>query len=174
MTDDIEIDPRLEKIVWRSLGVKSVRQIAEETGLNPEQIFAVKREMLDAVDVLTVQEKRTKILVAMEQLAQDALDRADGASDEFAAGMLNAARGAMKDMLTEFNRASKQDQAAVVQLNTLRRKEIVNYYVRVVDSGVTEISEKYGISEDELFEVFNRKLEEQAKRQDSLSSLEGL
>jgi DNA polymerase III alpha subunit (gram-positive type) len=160
---DMEIDPRLEKIVWRSLGMKSVRQISEETGLAPEQIFAIKREMLDSVDVLTVQEKRTKILVAMEQLAQDALDRADGASDEFAAGMLNAARGAMKDMLTEFNRASKQDQGAIEQLNQLRIREILRLVDGTVARTFAEISETYGIEEDELLSVFQRHLKPAAE-----------
>lgn len=168
MTDDIEIDSRIEKIVWRSLGVKSVRQIADETGLTPEQIFKVKREMLDAVDVLTVQEKRTKILVAMEQLAQDALDRADGASDEFAAGMLNAARGAMKDMLTEFNRASKQDQAAVESLNMLRVRELVALVQEVVDISVTEVVEKYDLPRQDVFDIFNANLAKAAKKRDEI------
>lgn len=169
MTDNLEIDPRLEKIVWRSLGVKSVRQISEETGLNPEQIFAVKREMLDSVDVLTVQEKRTKILVAMEQLAQDALDRADGASDEFAAGMLNAARGAMKDMLTEFNRASKQDQGAIETLNALRVRELVSLIQEVVDISVVEIVDRYDLDKQEVFDVFNGNLAKAAKKRDEIA-----
>lgn len=165
--DDIEIDPRLEKIVWRSLGVKSVRQIAEETGLNPEQIFAVKREMLDAVDVLTVQEKRTKILVAMEQLAQDALDRADGASDEFAAGMLNAARGAMKDMLTEFNRASKQDPGAIEQLNQLRVRELLRLIDSTVARALTDIADRYELDETELLAIFQSHLKPAASELES-------
>lgn len=167
-TDDIEIDPRIERIVWRSLGVKSVRQIAEETGLNPEQIFAVKREMLDAVDVLSVQEKRTKILVAMEQLAQDALDRADGASDEFAAGMLNAARGAMKDMLTEFNRASKQDQGAIERLNQLRLREILRLVDTTVQRTLSEIASTHNLNEFDLQAIFQKHLVPAAEGMDSV------
>lgn len=169
-TDDIEIDPRLEKIVWRSLGVKSVRQIAEETGLSPEQIFAVKREMLDAVDVLTVQEKRTKILVAMEQLAQDALDRARDSSDEFSAGHFNAARGAMKDMLTEFNRTSKQDQGAIEQLNQLRLREILRLVDTTVQKTLAEISSRYDLEESDLLAIFQRHLKPTAAELDSNES----
>lgn len=155
---DTEIDPRLTRIVWKNLGLKSVRQISEETGLAPEQIFAIKREMLDSVDVLTVQEKRTKILVAMEQLAQDALDRADGASDEFAAGMLNAARGAMKDMLTEFNRASKADQSAIEQLNQLRVNELIRLIDITVAKTLSEIATTYSLEEDALHDIFQTHL----------------
>lgn len=158
MTDEIEIDPRLEKIVWRSLGVKSVRQIAEETGLNPEQIFAVKREMLDAVDVLTIQERRAKILVALEQLAQDALDRAKDSSDEFSAGHFNAARGAMKDMLTEFNRVSKQDQGAIEQLNQLRLREILRLVDTTVQKTLSEIASIHDLNQFELQAIFQKHL----------------
>lgn len=169
-TDDIEIDPRIERIVWKGLGLKTVRQIAEETGLQPEQIFAVKREMLDAVDVLSVQEKRTKILVAMEQLAQDALDRADGASDEFAAGMLNAARGAMKDMLTEFNRASKQDQGAIEQLNQLRVRELLRLVDSTVARTLEEIASRYELDEADLQAIFQSHLKPAASELESNES----
>lgn len=167
---DIEIDPRLEKIVWRSLGVKSVRQIAEETGLNPEQIFAVKREMLDAVDVLSIQEKRTKILVALEQLAQDALDRAKDSSDEFSAGHYNAARGAMKDMLTEFNRVSKQDQGAIEQLNQLRVRELLRLVDSTVARTLEEISSRYDLEESDLQEIFQSHLKPAASELESNES----
>lgn len=165
-----EIDPRLEKIVWRSLGVKSVRQIAEETGLNPEQIFAVKREMLDAVDVLSIQEKRTKILVALEQLAQDALDRAKDSSDEFSAGHYNAARGAMKDMLTEFNRVSKQDQGAIEQLNQLRVRELLRLVDSTVARTLEEIASRYDLDEADLQAIFQSHLKPAASELESNES----
>lgn len=162
MSTDIEITPRIEQIIWKGMGVRSARQIAEETGLKPEQVLAIKRDLLSAVDELTIIEKRTKILITLEQLAQDAIERAEKADDEFAAGMLNAARGALKDSLAELGRLSKQDTERVQQLNTLRRKEIVRLYTSVVDAGVTEIAERYGIPEDELFAVFNRHLQSEA------------
>lgn len=167
---DIEINPRLEKIVWRSLGVKSVRQIADETGLNPEQIFAVKREMLDAVDVLSIQEKRTKILVALEQLAQDALERAKDSSDEFSAGHYNAARGAMKDMLTEFNRVSKQDQGAIEQLNQLRVRELLRLVDSTVARTLEEIASRYDLEEADLQAIFQSHLKPAASELESNES----
>lgn len=165
-----EIDPRLEKIVWRSLGVKSVRQIAEETGLNPEQIFAVKREMLDAVDVLSVQEKRTKILMALETVAQEALDRARDSSEEFSAGHYNAARGAMKDMLTEFNRVSKQDQGAIEQLNQLRVRELLRLVDSTVARTLEEIASRYDLEEADLQAIFQSHLKPAASELESNES----
>ena len=123
--DEIEIDPRIESIVWRGLGIKSVRQIAEETGLNPDQIFAIKRELMEAVDVLTISERRQKLLVMMESMAHDALERAKGASDEFAAGLMNAARGAMKDSIAELARMAKADDGKIEALNAMRVRELM-------------------------------------------------
>lgn len=160
---DVEIDPRIERIVWRALGVKSVRQIAEETGLTPEQIFVIKREMLDAVDVLTVQEKRTKILVAMEQLAQDALERAENASDEFSAGHFNAARGAMKDMLTEFNRTQKGEQEAIDRLNDMRVRELLRLIDLTVARTLADIASTYDLDEDTLHGIFQSYLKPAAE-----------
>ena len=162
-TDDIEIDPRIERIVWKGLGLKSVRQMAEETGLEPEQVYAIKRELLSAVDVLTVQEKRQKILIDMEKLAQDSLDRAEGSSDEFFAGMMNAARGAMKDMLTALNQTAKGEQEAIDRLNGLRVKELLSLIDRTVAYTLAEIATTYDVSEDELQDIFQKHLKPAAQ-----------
>lgn len=163
MTDDIEIDPRIERIIWKGLGVRTVRQMAEETGLSPEQIFAIKREMLEAVDVLTVQEKRQKILVDMEKLAQDALDRAEDSSDEFFAGMMNAARGAMKDMLTALNQTAKGEQEAIERLNDLRVRELLGLIDRTVAYTLSEIASTYDLREDDLQDIFQKHLKPAAQ-----------
>lgn len=161
MTD--EIDPRIERIIWKGLGVKSVRQMAEETGLEPEQVYALKRELLSAVDVLTVQEKRQKILIDMEKLAQDALERAEDSSDEFFAGMMNAARGAMKDMLTALNQTAKGEQEAIDRLNELRVRELLGLIDRTVAYTLSEIASTYSLNEDELQDIFQKHLKPAAQ-----------
>lgn len=163
MTDDIEIDPRIERIIWKGLGVKSVRQMADDTGLEPEQVYAIKRELLSAVDVLTVQEKRQKILIDMEKLAQDALERAEDSSDEFFAGMMNAARGAMKDMLTALNQTAKGEQEAIERLNDLRVRELLGLIDRTVAYTLSEIATTYDVSEDELQDIFQKHLKPAAQ-----------
>jgi len=165
MTD--EIDPRIERIIWKGLGNKSVREMAEDTGLSPEQIGAIKRDLLSAVDVLTVQEKRQKILIDMERLAQDTLERAEGSSDEFFAGMMNAARGAMKDMLTALNQTAKGEQEAIDRLNDLRVKELIGLIDRTVAYTLTEIAKTYEIDEGELQDIFQKHLKPAAQELES-------
>lgn len=163
MTDEIVVDPRVEKIIWRGLGTRSVRQMAEDTGLSPEQIFAIKRDLLSAVDVLSVSERKAKLLVMLEEMAHEALDRAANSSDEFSAGHFNAARGAMKDALTELNRQNKGEQEAITALNNLRINELVRLIELSVSKTFAVLSDRHGLSEDEMFEVFHSYLKPAAE-----------
>lgn len=163
MTDEIVVDPRVEKVIWRGLGTRSVRQMAEDTGLTPEQIFAIKRDLLSAVDVLSVSERKAKLLVMLEEMAHEALDRAANSSDEFSAGHFNAARGAMKDALTELNRQNKGEQEAITALNNLRINELVRLIELSVSKTFAVLSDRHGLSEDEMFEVFHSYLKPAAE-----------
>lgn len=161
-----DIDERLEKAIWKSLGKKSARRIAEETGLSPERVLRAKREMLEAVDELTIQEKRQKLLVDLQEVADKARDLADVAIQEFQAGLLNSAIQAIKAMQGEMARLDKADTSKIEALNDLRVKELMSLMAAVVDEGVREISDNYGLDQDELFEVFNRKLVDEAHKRD--------
>lgn len=157
MTDlvEYEIDPRLISQVWQGLGLKPLKQIADETGLSRDQIIRLREEMLSSVDDLTIQQKRQKLMIELETLSQEARNRAKKMPDEFYSGAVNSAVSAIKAMQAELARLSKADDTRIEELNTLRRREIVRMYVSVVNSGVEEISKTYGIPEDSLFEVFN-------------------
>lgn len=168
--DEFEIDPRIEKIVWRGLGVKSLKAIAEETGLSRDQIIRIREELLSSVDELTITQKRQKLLIELESLAYEARDRAKNMDDEFFSGSMNSAISAIKAVQAELARMSKSDDSKIEALNTLRRREIVRMYTSIVNEGVSDISEKYGIPEDEMFEVFNKLLADYARR----SEAEGL
>lgn len=165
MTDveEFEIDPRLERIVWRGLGKKSVRQMAEETGLEPEQIFAIKRDLLSAVDVLTVQEKRNKLLIELEDLADEARDRAKGTIDEFYSGMMNSSVAAMKTILVELNRTAKGEQEAIDRLNDLRIRELIRLIELSVSKTFAVLADRHGLDEGEMFDVFHSYLKPAAE-----------
>lgn len=165
---DMEIDPRLERIVWKSLGMKSVRQIAEETGLAPDAIFAIKRELYESVDVLSVEQKKQKFIVMLEEIAHDTKEDYDNAPYEFKSGLMNSSIAAMKTIMVELNRTSKEDQGRVDSLNSLRVKELFSLLREVVDASVVEVVETYGLDEEDVFEVFNRNLAKAAKKRDEL------
>lgn len=158
--DEFEIDPRIERQVWKALGIKPLKQIAEETGLTRDQIIRIREELLTSVDDLSVLQKRHKLIMELEGMAQDARDRAQRMDDEFYSGAINSSVSAIKAVQAELVRLGKDDNSKVQALNALRRREIVKMYVSVVNAGVEEISSAHGIDEDALFEVFNRLLDQ--------------
>ena len=162
MSDDIEISDRITRLVWKRLGNKSVRQIAQETGLTPEQVLRIKNELLEGVDDLSIAQKKYKLIVELEGIAQDAREAAENSVEDFKSGLWNSAVSAMKTMLAELNRMEKADTSKVEALNTLRRKEIVRMYVSVVNKGLAEISEQYELDKQDIFDVFNRHLVDSA------------
>lgn len=158
MTDELEIDPRIRKIIWRGLGKKTIREMAEETGLSPDQVFSLKRDMLSAVDVLTVQEKRHKLLVDLEDIADKVREDYDAAPFEFKAGMMNSGISAMKAVLTELNRAEKGEQEAIDRLNALRVKELLRLIDVSVNRTLADIAERYDLEANDLHDIFQSHL----------------
>ena len=163
---DQEFDSRSDRIIWRSVGVKSVRQVAEELGLSPERVLRRKKELLEEIDVLTIQEKRAQLLVSLQDIADQTQRDYDSAPWEFKAGIANSAVASMKVVLAELARAEKKDSADIDALNSMRVRELVELMSAVVNSGVREVSARFGLDEDEIYEIFNHRLIEEARARD--------
>lgn len=163
---DIEISEREETLVWRGLGRKSARQMAEELGVTPERVMQIKRHLIDSVDILSIQEKRTKLLVDLQEIAAKTQHDYDNAPYEFKSGLMNSSVAAMKTVLAELNRADKADNSKVDSLNQLRVRELVSLVQEAVDTSVVEVAEKYDLDEDVLFAIFNQNLSKAAQRRE--------
>lgn len=154
---------RVDELIWRHAGLKPVRDIAEMTGLKPEEVLRRKNELLDGVDVLSIEQKRQRLLIELDGMARDARDRAQKASDEFYAGTVNAASGAIKTMLAELARMQKQDSGKIEALNNMRVKELLRLVDFTVARSVREIATTHDLDETELMEVFQGHLVEAAR-----------
>lgn len=162
-----EIDERTRKTVWSGLGHKSVTEIAEETGLTPEKVFRVKRQLFEEIDVLTIEEQITKALVTMQELAESALARSKNVADERNyAGIINASVGAQEKILKQLRAMKREDNSRVTELNELRIRELLTLMTEVVEVSVKEISEEHDLDEDELYEVFNVNLVQAARNRE--------
>ena len=158
-TTDDSVDERIRNLIWKGLGTKSARQIAEETGLTPERVLAIKREMLDGIDVLTIKEQKAKLLVDLKRIAQTAQEDYENIGDERnKAGMLNAATSAMKALFIELNRMEKADDEKVNALNALRVRELLKLIDVTVAATFEEIAEKHGIPEEDMHAIFQAHL----------------
>lgn len=158
-----EDSDRVRDLVWRHMGVKSARELSELTGIPPEGVLRVKRELLEEVDVLSIQEKRQRIMVELDGMARDARDRAQGMSDEFYASGIQASVAALRLVLGELKTMEKQDNSKIEALNQKRIQELVNLVNETVVTGVSEIATTYGLDEEDILGVFNSKLVEAAK-----------
>lgn len=168
MSEEIEqLDQsRIDEMIWKHIGLKPAREIADMAGIKPEEVLRRKNELIDEVDVLTLQQKRQRLMIELDGMARDARDRASTTSDEFYAGTINAASGAIKTMLAELARMEKQDTTRVDALNQKRVQELVSIMRATVDSAVPDIARKFDLDETELFEIFNQRLIEVAQERD--------
>lgn len=160
-------DDRINQIIWKQAGLKSVREISELTGLKPEEVLRRKNELLEEVDILSIQQKRQRLLVELDGMARDARERAAGTIDEYFAGMLNSSVAAIKTMMTEMARMEKQDTGRIEALNSLRVKELLRLVDETVARSVREIAAAHDLDESELMEVFQGHLNDAAREIDS-------
>lgn len=170
MSDEVAIpDPnRVTKYIWRNIGKKSAREMAQELGVRPEEILRAKRELVEGVDELTIQLQKAKLMESLQEIADDAKEAAMNASDERnKAGLYNAAAGSIDKLLKEFNRTSKNESEALNALNRARIQELVELVQETVDESVIELSTRYEIPEQDIYDVFNTHLGRAAERRDA-------
>lgn len=169
MSNEIEIDSRTERIIWRGLGRKSVRQLAQETGLSVEKVAFIRTQLLESVDELTIDQKRTKLLADLQGIADTARDDYATADDtDSASKLLQVSVGAIKTVLDNLNRMEKNNSERIDSLNALRVQELVDLIRETVDLSIAQISEEHGVDAQDLFDIFNRHLAEAAAKRDAL------
>lgn len=170
MSKDLEVvevdQTRVDNIIWRHLGVKPVREIAEMAGVKPDEVLRRKNELLEDIDVLTIAEKRSQLMVKLQEIAAQTQEDYENSPWEFKAGLMNSSIASMKMILSELSRAERADDSKVEALNQKRIQELVSLIKEVVDVSVREISEKYELDDTELFDVFNARMIEAAQRRD--------
>lgn len=153
--------------IWDRLGSKSPKQIADDLGVTPTFVVGRVKELLEAVDALTIEQQISQAMVRLNQIAQDAQDAAKNTIDEYKAGMWNSAISAHAKVLDQLHRLKKQNDGAVDELNRRRIAELVALMSEVVTAGVQEIVARHGLDEDELLDLFNDKLLEAAHKRDN-------
>lgn len=157
---------RADRLIWKHIGRKPVSEIAKMSGMKPEEVLRRKNEMLEETDVLTIQQKRQKLLMELDEMAAHAREKAESISSEFYAGTINASVSAIKTMLTELNRMESKSSGEVEKLNSMRLQELMRLMDKVVFASTAEIADRYELDEDELQVIFQEKLVEEARRLD--------
>ncbi len=134
--------------------------MAEDLGVNPALVLSIKNEMFNNLDPLTVDQMRAKAIADLSELAVKARELVDTVTDARAlAPLLSASTQATKTALNELRRYEDRGTSEVKALNDLRVRELVTLMRETVDASVREIASRVeGMTEDEMFDVFNANL----------------
>ena len=169
MSTEIESadDDAISRYVWKRIGKESARDMAKALGVSPDEILRVKRDLAESVDALTVDVQRAKLLRSLQELADDAHERAQNVSDERNyAGIVNAAAGAIDKLLKELRRTGAENSDAVNALNQLRINELLQLIDVTVARTLEDIAIEHDLDESELLGIFQRHLKPVAEELD--------
>lgn len=148
----------------RWVGIRTPRQIAEHLGWDSKDVMRRSRELLDEVDVLTIHQKKQKLLIDLQRISTEAEEAAATTVDEYKAGLYNSAVAAQKEVLKQLAALEKQDNEKIERLNALRIRELLNLMDRVVVGGCAALAERHGLSEEELMAEFRGRLVDEAQK----------
>lgn len=158
---------RIDKVIWRNADVKPVKWIADQINKKPDYVLRRKRELMEGIDSLEVQQARYRLISELNGMSRDARARAESTSDEFYAGTINASTGAIKTMLQELARMEKADSGKIETLNQMRRQEILRLIDLAVRTTFKTLSEKHDIPQDEMMTLFQTSLFQAAQEVES-------
>lgn len=144
---------RINRLLVDGHGVKSAQVISDETGIPPEDVARRTRELFEAVDVLTIEDKRAKLVLQLESMVGQLSARMAGASDKSISGIANSARSAIGSVLKELadmESRSQVDVTAITQNMGRTLGELLNISLTHLRE---ELKERYGTSDDEIMEL---------------------
>lgn len=174
VTDDLW-NEEIDHMLLRKVGVQSTAEIARELGIGPLDVRKRVNELLEDIDVLTVQQERTRLLIELRALVNRATERLDqigtGLSDREFAQVLNSTSQTIRVHLQELDKMEVKDDEALKELNRRRVAELLKLMDRVVLTSVQEIASAHGLDETEMLEVFSSRLVEAAAEMDLEDSL---
>ena len=168
MSTEIESadDDAISRYVWKRIGKESARDMAKALGVSPDEILRVKRDLAESVDALTLQVQKARLMRTLQEIADDAKAEFETAPAEFKAGLLNSSVAAIKTLLVELNRTSKQDSEAINTLNQLRINELLHLIDVTVARTLEDIAIEHDLDESELLGIFQRHLKPVAEELD--------
>ena len=145
-----------EDRLWELVGTRTPKQIADELGLPPAEVVRRTREMLESVDILTIEQQRQKLMIDVGRIARKAEEAFDHSLDERnKSGLLNSAVNAQKEVLRQLEKMETRNAGAVDALNRMRVAELV----RLVETAVVDTLAELVPDREDAMDVFYGYLE---------------
>ena len=153
-----------EDRLWELVGSRTPKQIADELGLPPAEVVRRTREMLESVDILTIEQQRQKLMIDVGRIARKAEEAFDNSLDERnKSGLLNSAVNAQKEVLRQLEKMETRNAEAVDTLNRMRVAELV----RLVETAVVGTLAELVPDREDAMDVFYGYLETAASDYES-------
>lgn len=161
--------------IMSRVGRESTVEIAKRLGLTPHEVKRRVSELLDSIDVLTIQQQRARLMIQLNEISSQAIARiqeiGSNIDDREYAAVLNASTNAIKVSLAELARMEKADDSKVDALNELRVRELIRLMDRVVNRSVAEVAVTFGVDEQSLLDIFRDNLVACANEMDAAEVL---
>lgn len=149
----------VDQLLIRYAGIKSPVEIAEITGIPAEDIARRIQEVLNSVDILTIDQKRAKMVIALESMIAEAQERMSTATDRVIGSILNSTGGNITRVLNELEAMETRTKTDIEAINRRRAYELVTIVERSFDRSLGELSVRYPeVDQEEIQEVFRSHL----------------
>lgn len=145
----------VDEILIRNAGVKTPAEISEITGVPAEDIARRIHEILNSVDILTIEQKRAKMVLMLEAMIAEAQSRMATATDRVIGAILNSTGGNVTRVLNELSEMENRTKMDIEAINQRRAHELLHMIERAVDRSIGELASRNPeFNRDEVEEVF--------------------
>lgn len=104
-------DSAVDRYIASNLGRLTPRELAEQTGFTEAEVVQKANEYYDSL-VITAHQKRAKLLMQLEDVANEAIERGKNSNSRDSSGNLNSATAAIKALNKEIDDAAKREVAS--------------------------------------------------------------
>lgn len=149
----------IDETLIRYAGVKTPQEIADLTGIPAEDVARRIHEVLNSIDVLTIDQMRAKMVITLQGFVAEVDARKETAVDRNFAAMANAAGGNISRVLKELDDMERRTKVDIEAINQRRAHELVSMLERTFDRSVGELLARFPeVDQDEIEAVFRKHL----------------
>lgn len=114
-------------------GVLTPVQIAEILGIDPQDVAKRTLEVLNSIDIFTVEQMRAKQMIMLNQLIAEALNRLPTASEKAAPALMNATGGNIQRAIKELGEIEARAQENHSKLENAYARRMADIVARSFD-----------------------------------------
>lgn len=157
----------IDSLLIRYAGIKSANDIADMTGLEPEDVVRRTSEILDTVS-LTFPQRRAKAIFQLDEINAEMASRYKSADDENLARLGNTAAGAIGRVLGELRAIEKDAKEHEDEQKEAMGRILANLVDKAMQRAIGELKQRHPeIETESLAKVVETHLVEIAAEMDA-------